>query len=126
MPDARDLLNSVVMNGASRSTVSMRRRVGSGSLAHLDGSCNVSDAYRAKRQHRAAGRRNVAAGASAVAERTAAISSSKKRCRSHASTAGDSGIRPIRTSIDSHSWLGVERSASIDLYPPQCLDRVSG
>ena len=53
---------------------------------------------------------NVGGGASAVAARTAAILSSKKRCRSHTSIAGKSGTNPwpIKTSIDNHSkaWRG--------------------
>ena len=86
MPDASDLLNSVAMDGASRSTVSLRRRLGSGSLAHcLSGIMWMAVVTSAMLTARNADIEqpvdtgvNVGYGASAVAARTAAILSSKK------------------------------------------------
>ena len=61
---------------------------------------------------------NVGGEASAVVARTAAILSSKKRCRSCTSIAADSGARPrpISTSTDCHSWRG---PFSVDLRSPE-------
>ena len=113
------------MNGASRSTVSLGRHVGSGSLSH----CLVACGWQLRQQQCSLSETpdikqlvgtgvNTGSGASAVVAHTVASLSSKKRCRSHASIAGDSGARPwpIRTSTDCHSWHGVERSASTFIH----------
>ena len=85
-PDDSDLLNSSVMNGANTSTLSLRRCVGSGSVAHcLAGSLRMasmtSSTLRAqnddKSQSGGTGTKH-GGGASAVDLRTPAIFSSNK------------------------------------------------
>ena len=115
MPDDTDLLNSVMINGASRSILSLsheqtRGKWTAGALfvrQLTDGSGDINDGQDAERRQRAAGCAGVNVGgeASAVVARTAAILSSKKHCRSCASIVADSGARPrpISTSTDCHS-----------------------
>ena len=86
----------------------------------MDGRCDVSDAYcvNADIEQPVGTRVNIGGGASAVAARTAAILSSKKWCRSHTSTAGDSGNRPrpIRTSSDCQAVVGHLMTILMPIY----------
>ena len=119
-PDDSDLLNSSMMNGASTSTLSFRRCVGSGSVAHsLSGSLRMAAVMSTVRT------RNVeksqpdgvdtkhGGGVLDVELRTPAILS-ENRCSFCASMDVDGGTRPrpMRASIDYHRRRGVERSNS--------------
>jgi len=121
-PDGSDLLYSSVRNGANKSTLSLSRCVGIGSVAHcLFGNLrimatmsSVLTTRKADRSQSYGAGTQYGGGASAVEARTPAILSSKQRCRSLASTVVDSGTRPRPTSVsmDCHKRHGDDRSDS--------------